>query len=127
VHKHCEKPTDRENTPAGHLINEAASNVEYTNFRDFYPFYLSQHENIVCRRLHFIGSLIVLVVLAGAVITGEYLWLIGLPIAGYGFARVGHFIYEKNKPATFIYPLYSLMGDWLMFWEILTGKISIKG
>ena len=108
------------------MQNDSISTIEYKTFREFYPFYLSQHANMVCRRLHFMGSLIVLAILATAIITGQLVWLIGLPIAGYGFAWVGHFLFEKNQPATFTYPIYSLMGDWLMFWEILSGKISIK-
>jgi len=100
--------------------------TEYQSFKEFYPFYLSQHNNSVCRLLHFIGSLVVLAILASVVISGSFKWLVALPVAGYGFAWVGHFIFEKNRPATFTYPLYSFAGDWLMFWEILTGKISFK-
>ncbi|MEM7360472.1 MAG: DUF962 domain-containing protein [Pseudomonadota bacterium] len=100
--------------------------AEYKTFKEFYPFYLSQHDDAVCRRLHFIGSWIVLAILAAAIVSANYWLLLGLPIAGYGFAWVGHFVYEKNKPATFTYPFYSLMGDWVMFWEILTGKLSTK-
>lgn len=100
--------------------------TEYQSFKEFYPFYLSQHNNSVCRLLHFIGSLVVLAILASVVISGSFAWLFALPVAGYGFAWVGHFIFEKNRPATFTYPLYSFAGDWLMFWEILTGKISFK-
>ena len=100
--------------------------IEYHSFKEFYPFYLSQHNNTVCRLLHFIGSLAVLAILASVVISGSFAWLVALPVAGYGFAWVGHFVFEKNRPATFTYPLYSFAGDWLMFWEILTGKISFK-
>jgi len=79
----------------------------YNSFREFYPFYLSQHLNPVCRRLHVVGSLGVL----------------ALPVLGYGFAWVGHFFFEHNRPATFTYPLYSLMGDWVMLWDVLRGKL----
>ena len=95
----------------------------YTSFRDFYPFYLSQHANRTCRRLHFVGSWLVLIVLFLALTTGNWLWLWALPVLGYGFAWVGHFFFERNRPATFTYPLYSLMGDWVMFWQTLTGKL----
>jgi hypothetical protein len=103
-----------------------SAKTEYHSFNEFYPFYLSQHANIVCRRLHFVGSLVVLAIIAATIITGNLLYLIALPIAGYGFAWVGHFIFEKNKPATFTYPFYSLMGDWLMFWDMLVSKISLQ-
>ncbi len=96
----------------------------YTSFKEFYPFYLSQHQNQQCRRLHFIGSLLVLCLLAYSLLTGNYLLLCLLPIVGYGFAWLGHFFFEKNKPATFQYPLYSLIGDWVMFKDILFRKIK---
>lgn len=96
---------------------------KYQSFRGFYPFYLSQHNNKTCRRLHFIGSCLIIVILVRCIITQNWslLWLV--PLVGYGFAWVGHFFFEKNKPATFQYPLYSLIGDWVMFKDMLTGKI----
>ena len=106
--------------------NDSSMAVEYKSFREFYPFYLSQHTNLVCRRLHFAGSLIILAILAAVLVTGNLKLLLALPVAGYGFAWAGHFIFEKNKPATFTYPFYSLMGDWVMFWDILMGEIPLK-
>ena len=98
----------------------------FKSFADFYPYYLQEHQHPTCRKLHFIGSALVLIVLAIALFTSKYklLWL--LPVIGYGFAWVGHFMFEKNKPATFRYPFYSLMGDWVMFYQILTGKLKIN-
>jgi hypothetical protein len=95
----------------------------FRRFSDFYPFYLGEHTNRTCRRLHFIGSCLVLAVLATALITLNGWLLLALPVVGYGFAWVGHLAYEKNRPATFRYPLYSLMGDWVMFKDILSGRI----
>lgn len=99
-------------------------NKRYTRFREFYPYYLSEHKNRTCRRLHFVGSALIVLVLL-AVILGALSpwWLLGLPVIGYGFAWVGHFFFEHNRPATFTYPLYSLMGDWVMFKDILIGKL----
>jgi len=97
----------------------------YTNFAEFYPYYLSEHSDVNCRRLHFIGSWLVLAVIAWAILRQQYLWLLLVPVVGYGFAWVGHFYFEKNRPATFIYPFYSLLGDWVMFWDILRGRVSI--
>lgn len=96
----------------------------YTTFRDFYPFYLGEHRNPTCRRLHFIGSSLVLFTLVTVLATGRWwgLWL--MPLFGYGCAWVGHYFFEKNRPATFIHPLYSLMGDWVMYRDILIGRIS---
>lgn len=98
--------------------------TRYQTFREFYPFYQKEHSNSTCRRLHFAGSSIVLLLLATAMVTGELalLWL--LPVVGYGFAWVGHFFFEHNRPATFKYPLFSLMGDWVMFRDMLTGRVA---
>ncbi len=95
----------------------------YARFSDFYPFYLGEHRNRSCRRLHFIGSSLVLVCLIGVLLSGRWWGLVLLPILGYGFAWAGHFFFEKNRPATFTHPIYSLIGDWVMFRDILVGKI----
>jgi hypothetical protein len=95
----------------------------FKRFDEFYPFYLEEHQDRTCRRLHFVGSLLVLLVLAAGAWLQNW-W--ALPIAlvlGYGFAWIGHFAFEKNRPATFQYPLYSFMGDWVMFKDMLTGRI----
>ena len=86
----------------------------FASFRDFYPYYLSEHQNVTCRRLHFVGSTLVLALLVLSLFTGQLMLLWLVPFAGYGFAWLGHFKFEHNKPATFRYPLYSLMGDWVM-------------
>jgi hypothetical protein len=96
----------------------------YTSFRAFYPFYISQHENPTCRRLHVIGSTLLLAVLAGVLLNQAWWGLALLPLIGYGFAWVGHFFFEHNRPATFTYPLYSLMGDWVMWWQVITGRLA---
>jgi hypothetical protein len=96
----------------------------FRSFAEFYPFYLNQHRNRTCRRLHFVGSSLVLAVIIWVAISGNLLWLLTLPVIGYGFAWIGHFGYEKNRPATFQHPLYSLMGEWVMFKDMLTGRIQ---
>jgi hypothetical protein len=98
---------------------------DFKSFKDFYPFYLSQHSDPVCRRLHVAGSLTVLAALAAVLVSQQWLWLFGVPFIGYGFAWVGHFVFEKNKPATFTHPIYSFMGDWVMLWHALTGQIRL--
>ena len=97
--------------------------MAYASFREFYPYYLSEHRNPTCRILHFIGSSLVLVLLAITIATRNAWLLLLVPVVGYGFAWVGHFAFEKNRPATFKYPAYSLAGDWVMYWQLLTGKI----
>jgi len=99
--------------------------MRYASFREFYPFYLSEHSHRVCRRLHFVGSLLVIFVVLVAIAKADARWLLLAPVAGYGFAWVGHFVYEKNRPATFQHPLYSLAGDWVMFWDILRRRVSL--
>ena len=74
--------------------------------------------------MHFIGSSLVIVVLLVALLTGQLSWLWLMPVAGYGCAGVGHDVFEKNRPATFRHPLYSLMGDWVMYAQMLRGKVS---
>ena len=99
------------------------SSERFSSFAEFYPYYLQEHSNDICRRLHYIGSLLVLSILGYAISQQQWslLWL--MPVAGYGFAWVGHFVFEKNKPATFKYPFYSLLGDWVMLKDALTGRI----
>lgn len=100
-------------------------NREFRSFSEFYPYYLSEHSNRTCRRLHFVGTLGLLGVALIAVLTGRlsFLWL--MPVVGYGCAWIGHFFFERNKPATFKHPFYSLVGDFVMFRDMLTGRIPI--
>jgi hypothetical protein len=95
----------------------------FASFREFYPYYLSEHADRTCRRLHFVGTSLVILTAIAAFASGHLglLWL--LPVVGYGFAWVGHFYFEKNRPATFKYPFYSLAGDFVMYKDIWVGKI----
>ena len=95
----------------------------FASFREFYPFYLAEHAHPVSRRLHFIGSCGVLLLLGVALWQRNGGWLLAALVCGYGFAWVGHFFFEKNRPATFKHPVYSFIGDWVMFKDILTGRI----
>jgi hypothetical protein len=95
----------------------------FKSFAEFYPFYLGEHGNRTCRRLHFIGSTLVILVLVFAFVSGQLRWLWLMPVFGYGFAWAGHYLFEKNRPATFQHPLYSLAGDWVMYGQMLRGKI----
>lgn len=95
----------------------------FNDFRAFYPYYLSEHSRRATRRLHVFGSFCVLGLIATAFVTRIW-WLLALTlVAGYGFAWVGHLFFEKNRPATFTHPFYSLMGDWVMFAQALAGRI----
>ena len=101
------------------------STAQFRSFAEFYPYYLGVHSNPTCRRLHFVGTSLVIALLAFIIGSGKWLLLLALPVFGYGFAWVGHFFFEKNRPATFTHPLYSLIGDFVMFRDILLGKISL--
>jgi hypothetical protein len=99
---------------------------KYQSFWSFYPYYLTEHSDSLNRKLHFIGTSLLIISLFAGIITGRLLFFILIPVLGYGFAWVGHFFIEKNKPATFTYPLYSLCSDFVMFWHTLTGQINKK-
>ena len=96
----------------------------FSSFAEFYPFYLSEHANRTTRRLHFLGSGLALLCIVMLAVTLDGWWFLAGLAAGYGFAWVAHLTVEKNRPATFSHPVYSFMGDWMMFWQILSGKIE---
>ncbi len=98
---------------------------KFSSFGEFYPFYLDEHSNRTCRRLHFVGTALVILTAVYAVVTQRWMALWFMPLFGYGFAWVGHFFFEKNRPATFTHPLYSLVGDFRMFGDILAGRVSV--
>jgi hypothetical protein len=95
------------------------------SFDEFYKFYLTQHKNRMCRLLHVVGTTLVLALVFTALIHKQPYLLVYLPLAGYGFAWVGHFFFEQNKPATLKYPLWSLKSDFRMYYDVLSGKIAL--
>ncbi len=94
-------------------------------YKEFYSFYLTEHSNKTCRTLHFIGTSLVFLIAFMAIYFGNSILWFFVPLVGYGFAWIGHYYFEKNKPATFKYPLWSLASDFKMFFQILGGKISL--
>ena len=113
-----------ENTGATVSNQQKDTEKRFHSFSEFYPFYLEEHSNLTCRRLHFVGTTLVIAFVATALISGNYLWFAAVPFAGYGFAWVGHFFFEHNRPATFKNPFYSLWGDFVMFKDMLLGRIN---
>ena len=95
---------------------------ECRSFSEFWPYYLREHSKPRTRMLHYVGTSLVVGITICALLTGRLLWLLAIPIAGYGFAWLAHFAVERNRPATFTYPLWSFMGDWKMLWSALTGQ-----
>ena len=99
----------------------------FSSLSEFYPYYLSEHQNGTCRSLHFFGSLLVIGVVSTCLATQEFQWIWTALLAGYGPAWIGHFVFEKNRPATFKHPFYSFVSDWLMFKDILLRRIPLLG
>ena len=96
----------------------------HTSFAEFYPFYLSEHSDRTCRRMHFVGSTLSLMCLAMLAVTGKPQYFLYALLCGYGCAWIGHFVFEKNKPASFKRPLYSFIGDWVMYRDMCRGRLS---
>lgn len=95
----------------------------FASFAEFYPVYLAEHSTPACRRLHFVGSSLVIGCAVAAALTRDAWWLLAAPLCGYGFAWIGHFAFEHNRPATFRHPFYSLVGDWAMYRDMLLARI----
>lgn len=104
-------------------LPDAQHGKRYDSFVEFYDFYLDQHKNRTSRRLHFLGSTLALICVLVLIITRNPLWILAALVFGYGPAWIGHFFFERNKPAAFRQPIFSFMGDWKMYWETLTGRI----
>ncbi|KIA90587.1 DUF962 domain-containing protein [Kaistella jeonii] len=95
-------------------------------FDEFYQFYLKEHSQLGTRIFHFIGTLLIFLVLFYVIKSGKERFLWYIPIFGYGFAWFSHVVFEKNRPATFKYPIWSLVSDFKMFFELLIGKLKFK-
>lgn len=99
---------------------------KYQTFEEFWPFYVRQHAHPTNRKLHFLGTTLALINLARFVATRNPRYLLYTPLSGYFFAWAGHFLVEKNRPATFTYPLESLRADFKMYGLMWTGKMDAE-
>jgi hypothetical protein len=100
--------------------------TEFRNFAEFYAYYLTEHQHPVSRVLHYIGTWGAILCFVALAATGDLGWLIGAVISGYSFAWVGHFLFERNRPATFSFPFYSLASDFRMWWQLSTGQLAFR-
>ncbi len=101
-----------------------AAEREHKHFASFWLFYLKEHSRPETRALHYIGTTLVVAIAVFAVVAGRWWWLLAMPLAGYFFAWIAHFRVERNRPATFTYPLWSLGADFRMWWLWLTGRLG---
>jgi hypothetical protein len=101
-----------------------SSSARFKSFAEFWPYYLREHARPNTRGLHYAGTTIVVLLGIALLASGNLWWLAVMPFAGYGFAWVAHFAVEKNRPATFTYPLWSLAGDFRMWWLWLAGRLD---
>jgi hypothetical protein len=99
---------------------------KYASFDEFWPDYVRAHTNRTNRRLHFVGSTLALACVGGGLLFRKRSLLLAAPIVGYGFAWVGHFVFEKNVPATFTNPIYSFKADWVMWTKIASGTMDAE-
>jgi len=95
-----------------------------TRFGDFWLYYLQEHARPSTRALHYLGTSLAVGIMAMMLCQGHWYLTLGLPVAGYGFAWIGHFWCERNRPATFRYPLWSLSADFLMWYRFIVGHMA---
>ncbi|WP_262693792.1 DUF962 domain-containing protein [Kordiimonas aquimaris] len=97
---------------------------KFENFSEFFPYYLAEHADPICRSLHYIGTTLSTLLIVYALYTMNLWVLLLYPVVGYGFAWIGHFGFEKNRPATFDYAWWSFLGDLKMYGLWITGRLG---
>jgi hypothetical protein len=105
------------------VTNPTEAELRFSTFEEFYPFYLSQHQHPICRKLHVLGTLVSVAAILYCLIVRTYAWIPPALLLPYPFGWFGHFVFEKNRPASFRWPLYSMRGDLRMTWQYLLGQL----
>lgn len=112
--------------PKPELIEQPQFQLPIKNYSEFYRFYLTEHRDITSRRLHAVGSSVGIYFFTKAIRQRKLKYVAYGLVSGYACAWVGHFVFEKNKPASFKQPLYSFISDWRMLSDIVRGNLSLK-
>lgn len=106
--------------------NDKAQHPKYTSINEFYPIYLSEHQNTTNRALHFAGTGLMGLSFVTAMLFHLFIFFALMPIVGFGLAWLGHLFFEKNKPSTFKYLFFSIACDFLLFGDLMMGRQSFK-
>ena len=112
--------------PKSELEQNPKFELPIKNYSEFYRFYLTEHRSIMSRRLHAAGSSVGIYFFSKALRQRKAKYLVYGLVSGYACAWVGHFVFEKNKPASFKQPFYSFISDWRMLSDIVRGNLSLK-
>ncbi|WP_333665929.1 DUF962 domain-containing protein [Acinetobacter guillouiae] len=112
--------------PKSELEQNPKFELPIKNYSEFYRFYLTQHRSMMSRRLHAAGSSVGIYFFSKAIRQRKAKYVVYGLLSGYACAWVGHFVFEKNKPASFKQPLYSFISDWRMLSDIVRGNLSLK-
>jgi len=112
--------------PKSELEQTPKFELPIKNYSEFYRFYLTEHRSMMSRRLHAAGSSVGIYFFSKAIRQRKAKYVVYGLLSGYACAWVGHFVFEKNKPASFKQPFYSFISDWRMLSDIVRGNLSLK-